>query len=519
MGTLSGPFTVTPGSNLTETVAGFPDTGAIIVYNESPYFVNVQCTGGAGILPLAAYTADIIPVANGFNGSLNISAQGYLSTSVNGPASVIFIRTIAATEPLYVTLMNGGATGFPMPLTRLQSIGNDVNVSSNTLTAERVNNTDNAVPNAFITAGYSSTPTIVQAFNNGQCTWDTWDGATQRHALRIVPGAGTVKIGDTLGVDAEVVGNLYVDSNSFLQALNVAGACTLNSGLTVFGGVSISTTLSAGATSVTTLSTSGLATLNSMSVANNASVTGTLSVTGATSLSTLTTSGLASPASLTCTGAVNFASATLSGTLNAANVVATGNVGTATLSSGGLATLSSLSVTTTASVTGNTSLSTLSTTGLATLNSASVTNNASVGGTLGVTGATTLNSTLEVKGQTQVDAAIVSKAATDLVLNAPIGQNVVSQVNGTAIETVSATAVTLAKKLVFPDGTSLSGVGFFNGIGPGTFNHGAPTTPYRVFFVVNAGTATPISYDGLTSTQVNVHVAASTAWFGMYITI
>jgi hypothetical protein len=48
--------------------------------------------------------------------------------------------------------------------------------------------------------------------------------------------------------------------------------------------------------------------------------------------------------------------------------------------------------------TGNVGTQTLSTSGLATLNSASVSNNATVGGSLGVTGATTLSSTLGVVG-------------------------------------------------------------------------------------------------------------------------
>ncbi|MGH6801780.1 MAG: YadA-like family protein, partial [Methyloceanibacter sp.] len=75
----------------------------------------------------------------------------------------------------------------------------------------------------------------------------------------------------------------------------------------------------------------------------------------------------------------------------------TGNTTLSTVSTSGLATLDSASVTNNATVggtlgvTGNTTLSTVSTTGLATLDSASVTNNATVGGTLGVTGQSYLN--------------------------------------------------------------------------------------------------------------------------------
>ena len=59
-------------------------------------------------------------------------------------------------------------------------------------------------------------------------------------------------------------------------------------------------------------------------------------------------------------------------------------------------------------VTGATTLSTLSTSGAATLNSTSVTNNATVGGTLGVTGATTLSSTLAAGATTITGDASIS---------------------------------------------------------------------------------------------------------------
>ena len=62
-------------------------------------------------------------------------------------------------------------------------------------------------------------------------------------------------------------------------------------------------------------------------------------------------------------------------------------------------------------VTGATTLSTLSTSGAATLNSTSVTTNATVGGTLGVTGATTL-STLSTSGAATLNSTSVTNNAT-----------------------------------------------------------------------------------------------------------
>jgi hypothetical protein len=64
---------------------------------------------------------------------------------------------------------------------------------------------------------------------------------------------------------------------------------------------------------------------------------------------------------------------------------------------------------------GNTAITgTLSTSGLATLNSVSVTGNETVGGTLGVTGATTLSSTLGVTGATTLSSTLGVTGATTL---------------------------------------------------------------------------------------------------------
>jgi len=104
-----------------------------------------------------------------------------------------------------------------------------------------------------------------------------------------------------------------------------------------------------------TLGVTGASTLASASVTNNATVGGTFGVTGAT---------------------------TLSSTL--------GVTGTSTLA--------------------GVSATTLSTSGAATLNSATVTNNATVGGTFGVTGATTLNSTLSSGAATLASASITGAA-------------------------------------------------------------------------------------------------------------
>jgi hypothetical protein len=61
-------------------------------------------------------------------------------------------------------------------------------------------------------------------------------------------------------------------------------------------------------------------------------------------------------------------------------------------------------------VTGATTLSTVSTSDAATLNSAAVTGNATVGGTLGVTGAATMSSTLAVTGTSTLTGAVTASS-------------------------------------------------------------------------------------------------------------
>ena len=105
-----------------------------------------------------------------------------------------------------------------------------------------------------------------------------------------------------------------------------------------------------------------------LDVAGNTALVGKLDVTGATGLTTLSTSGLA--------------------TLNSASVTNNATVGG------------------TLTVTGGISLSTASTSGLATLNSASVTNNANVGGAFYTSGDASFNSKLDVAGAAKLASTL-----------------------------------------------------------------------------------------------------------------
>jgi hypothetical protein len=105
----------------------------------------------------------------------------------------------------------------------------------------------------------------------------------------------------------------------------------------------------------------------------------------------------------------------------------------------------------TLSVTGATSLSTLSTSGLATLNSVSVTNNATVGGTLSVTGNTSLNGGVTVNGgsfgvtgPTSLGGSLQVAGAT--TLNGPTTVNNTFSVNNGATLAVNGGTIALSSE-------------------------------------------------------------------------
>jgi hypothetical protein len=98
-------------------------------------------------------------------------------------------------------------------------------------------------------------------------------------------------------------------------------------------------------------------------------------------------------------------------------------------------------------VTGDTTLSTVTTTGLATLNSASVTNNATVGGTLGVTGNTTL-STVTTTGQATLNSVSVTN-------NATIG-GTLAVTGNTTLSTVTTTGQATLNSAVIQNGLSMN---------------------------------------------------------------
>ncbi len=259
--------------------------------------------------------------------------------------------------------------------------------------------------------------TITTILSNAQSTTiGAGDANTITNSLTVAgtttTNSGALNVGGATTLDSTL---------GVTGATTLTGALTANGGISADGGVFTVADTTGNVATSGTLDVAGLSSLdggidvnggNFMVATNgNTSIGGTLGVTGNTSLSTLSTSGLATLDSASITN-----NATVGGTLGV-----TGNTSLSTLSTSGLATLDSASITNNATVggtlgvTGNTSLSTLSTSGLATLDSASITNNATVGGTLGVTGALTANGGATLNSADSYSSATVGNSAVTLV--------------------------------------------------------------------------------------------------------
>ena len=324
--------------------------------------------------------------------------------------------------------------------------------------------------------------------------------ATKDRSIAIGSGNGTTGVAGAIasGVDSIAIGTGAVAGSDRSVAIG-AGATTTASNQIVLG-TGIDTVVTPGnatvggtlgVTGATTLAglTAGASTLDSAAITNNATVGGTFAVTGATTLSTVTTTGLATLNSAAITnnatvgGALNVTGiTTLTGALNADGGVTTSSFdsmttdgtgqsyianaggtvvmgvqnGTAvtaliieqtgpaqlwgdllvkqvegTDNGGNLIVDKNATVGGTLAVTGATTLATL-TAGASTLASAAITGNATVGGTLGVTGATTLN------GATTVNNSLAVNGATTLVGTANINTT------GSAATTIGNSAAPVA---------------------------------------------------------------------------
>jgi Chaperone of endosialidase/Collagen triple helix repeat (20 copies) len=198
-------------------------------------------------------------------------------------------------------------------------------------------------------------------------------------------------------------------------------------------------------------------------IGGNKTFSGTLTQSGASTLAAITTTGNFSQTGAstlsTGTGAVSLNGATtLASTLTVAgNTILNNLTNNGTFTQTGNATLGG-----TLTVTGATSLSTLATSGPATLNSLTVTNNTSVGGNLAITGSTTTNGITNTGTISQTGASTFIGSINQTGANTfstgtgAVSLNGNTTVSGTNTFDVGTGATTLGGTLAVTGATSLS---------------------------------------------------------------
>ena len=329
-----------------------------------------------------------------FSGAGSITAGTNLSKSgntINLDDSISLAGTLDVTGDTSVsTLDSTGATS-------LATGGGAVNIASSgaMTTVKGTLNVDEAVTldSTLDVTGETKLANIIVSDNHGggvqRCYMKTGGQIYSQTSIK----TDTLYIGDTVHPDLD-----KVDSDYYRVKIDGSGHIVTEGNLDVTGDTSVSTFDSSGATSLATgggvvnIASSGVMTTvkGTLNVDEAVTLDSTLDVTGDTSVSTLDSSGATSLA--TGGGVVNIASSgvmtTVKGTLNVDEAV--------TLDS-------------TLDVTGDTSVSTLDSSGATSLaTSSGAVNIASTGamttvkGTLNVDEAVTLDSTLDVTGDTSV---------------------------------------------------------------------------------------------------------------------
>ena len=220
MSNLYGPIDVSSRA-ATVQVSGYPDSGCIVIYNESPLYLQVTFVG-AGQHSYPAFTGDIFQARAGFNGTIQIQANPYLTTSGQAPANVVFILTYGSTDALTTTLLKGGSTSYPISLNRLSSIGNSLNVG--TSTSSTVND-GNPLGTQFIEVTPTGAPGSTWAADNtGNLTVNSDNAGTLTTLLQLIAGASPAVKLAAAAVLTEVLGPLQVDGDATLLHLLISGA-------------------------------------------------------------------------------------------------------------------------------------------------------------------------------------------------------------------------------------------------------------------------------------------------------
>jgi hypothetical protein len=448
--------------------------------------------------------------SNPVNGLTNEVASGYADVTSTSSSN---IQTINFTTPFNTTL-NSVYTALVYSASQANqfyfgTFGSDVytdgSYSSNSITSGNLTTISSSV------SGISA---------------NTWSGSDLYIALNYgVTATKWVDLLNTVDLTANVTGTLPI-TNGGTGATTASGVRT-NIGLSNVENTSLSTW--AGTTNITTLGTISSGTWN------GSVITPAYGGTGLTSLGIGIASFLATPTSSNL--AATLSDETGSGSLVFATspTLVTPNIGTASGTSlsltggvsAGTSTLTSLSVSTNETiggtlgvtgastltgntsiggalgVTGATSLSTLTTSGTATLTSLSVSTNETIGGTLGVTGASTLT------GNTSIGGTLGVTGATSLSTLTTSGTATLTSLSVSTNETIGGTlGVTGASTLT--GNTSIGGTLGVTGATTmsSTSAHGGAATFSSTVNVTGATSLTSLTASGNATFTSNVAITS-----------
>lgn len=200
-----GPIDLSAGP-VNQMISPYPNTACIIVYNESPYFLDVQLDAGSSY-PIPAGTADIVPVAQGFSGNVKLIPTTYLTTQGQAPSTVAILVSNGINDSVTRLYSKGLPTGFPLAFNRLFNLGNNINVGTS---SSSVVNDGNTPPLQLIesTPAGSPGPTWYGDID-GTLVIQGLVGSILTQLLNIDAASSTVDIG-ALTQYVNVLGNLAV---------------------------------------------------------------------------------------------------------------------------------------------------------------------------------------------------------------------------------------------------------------------------------------------------------------------
>ena len=383
--TMAGPTTFTTGLSTTVLTA----TGNTTLINTS--MANLGVTDNASIANASINAMTVV-------GRTTLNNASVAQLGVTGNASMVSAAINTLSVVGQSTLLNVSSSAL--------TVANQLNVVGNTSLQGTTFTTLLVATNASINGqvnvagatsvkdlGVAGTANLYGAVN---VTGTTQINATGTAGTSIGNTTAGTTINSTLGITG---------ATSITGTLGVTGATTINTtgtDPTTMGSANSATTVGG------TLTATGAFTANGQTTLQNASVTGTLAVVGNCSMNALTATG---------TTLINTTGAATTTIGSATSGTSVGG----TLGVAGQTTLQNASITGTLAVVGNCSMNGLRATGAITLNTTgsgtttigSTTSATTVGGTLGVTGRTTLQNasitgTLAVTGNCSLNNVSVT---------------------------------------------------------------------------------------------------------------